>query len=216
VVIFPFPSLNVHVTTVVPCVVIGKVVVVVPVTVPTQLSAVVGAVGVTEHSPVMLAKVGVTGAVTSSTMIFWLAVVMFPFPSLKVHVTTVVPCVVIGNVVVVVPVTVPTQLSVVVGVAGVTEHCPVTFDKVGVTGFVTSSIITFWLAVVIFPFPSLNVHVTTVVPWVVMGKVVDVVPVIVPAQLSVVVGAVGVTEHCPVTFDKVGVTGLVTSSTITV
>ena len=45
------------------------------------------------------------------------------------------------------------------------------------------------------PLPSLNVQVTTVVPWVVIGKMVAVVPVIVPAQASVVVGAVGVPLH---------------------
>ena len=66
------------------------------------------------------------------------------------------------------------------------------------------------------PFPSLNVQVTTVVPWVVIGKMVAVVPVMVPAQASVVVGAVGVPLHCPTfTSAKVGVTGATVSSTIT-
>ena len=41
------------------------------------------------------------------------------------------------------------------------------------------------------------------------------VPVIVPAQLSVVVGAVAVAEHSPVTLASVGVTGAVTSVIIT-
>ena len=41
-------------------------------------------------------------------------------------------------------------------------------------------------------------------------------PVTVPAQLSVVVGAVAVAEHSPVTSAKVGVTGGVTSFTVTV
>ena len=50
----------------------------------------------------------------------------------------------------------------------------------------------------------------------VIGKMVEVVPVIVPAQASVVVGAVGVPSHCPTfTLAKVGVTGATVSSTIT-
>ena len=42
------------------------------------------------------------------------------------------------------------------------------------------------------------------------------VPVMVPAQLSVVAGAVKVVEHSAVTADKTGVTGSVISSMITV
>ena len=53
--------------------------------------------------------------------------------------------------------------------------------------------------------PSLKLHVTTVVPCVVIGKIVGVVPVIVPAQLSVVVGANGVAEHWSVTSARVGI-----------
>ena len=41
-----------------------------------------------------------------------------------------------------------------------------------------------------------------------------VVPVMVPEHASVVVGAVGVTEHCPVTSASVGTTGAVVSSTM--
>ena len=59
------PSANVQVTIVVPCFVIGKVVAVVPVTVPVHASFVVGAVGVTEHEPVTSAKIGFAGGVTS-------------------------------------------------------------------------------------------------------------------------------------------------------
>ncbi len=51
---------------VVPCAVIGKVVVVVPVIVPAQLSVVVGAVGVALHSSFISAKTGVTGSVVSA------------------------------------------------------------------------------------------------------------------------------------------------------
>ena len=53
---------------------------------------------------------------------------------------------------------------------------------------------------------------TIVVPWVVIGNTVDVVPVTVPAQLSVVVCAVNdETEHSAVTSASVGLTGGVTS-----
>ena len=72
-------------------------------------------------------------------------------------------------------------------------------------------IITFCVAVVKLPFPSANVQVTIVVPCFVIGNTVDVVPVTVPAQLSVVVGAVGVAEHSAVTSVSVGLTGGVTS-----
>ena len=66
------------------------------------------------------------------------------------------------------------------------------------------------------PLPSSNVQVTTVVPWVVIGKIVAVVPVMVPAQASVVVGAVGVPLHCPTfTLANIGVIGAIVSSTIT-
>ena len=57
---------------------------------------------------------------------------------------------------------------------------------------------------------------TTVVPWVVIGKTVVVVPIIVPAQASVVVGVGGVPLHCPTfTSVNVGVTGATVSSTLT-
>ena len=59
------------------------------------------------------------------------------------------------------------------------------------TGAIVSSIITFWFWVTDCPLPSLNVQVTIVVPWVVIGKTVEVVPEIAPAQASVVVGIVG-------------------------
>ena len=59
---------------------------VVPVTVPAQLSVVVGAAGmVAEHSPVTSGNTGVTGAVVSWTMMFCVAVVVLPFPSLNVQ-----------------------------------------------------------------------------------------------------------------------------------
>ena len=43
---------------------------VVPVTVPAQLSVAVGAVTLTEHSPVASVRVGADGAVTSSMITF--------------------------------------------------------------------------------------------------------------------------------------------------
>ena len=73
----------------------------------------------------------------------------------------------IGRVTLFVTVTVPPQLSVAVGaVKDVTEHCVVMFANVATTGTgaVTSSITTFCVCVVVFPFPSLYVQITTVVP----------------------------------------------------
>ena len=67
---------------------------------------------------------GTTGAIVSLTITFWLTVVELPLPSLKVQVTTVVPCAVIGKTVVVVPGTAPAQASVAVGVGGVPLHWP--------------------------------------------------------------------------------------------
>ncbi len=95
-----------------------------------------------------------------------------------------------------VPVIVPAQLSVVVGAVAVAVHCPVTSANVGVTGSVVSSMTTFWICVLELLLESVNVHVTTVVPWVVIGKVTFGTPVNVPPQLSVAVGAViVVTSH---------------------
>ena len=65
-----------------------------PVMVPAQLSCAVGAVTVTEHSPVALAKVGETGDVTSSTITVCCVVLLLPLPSLKVQVMLYDPCVV--------------------------------------------------------------------------------------------------------------------------
>ena len=147
---------------------------------------------------------------------------MFPLASSNVHVTTVVPWVVIGSTAVVVPVIDPEQLSVAVGAVNVsTLHSAVTSSNTATSGpgAVTSSIITFWVWVLMFPLASSNVHVTTVVPWAVIGSTVVVVPVIVPAQLSVAVGAVNVsTLHSAVTSDKfaTSATGAVVSTTVIV
>ena len=68
--ILPFPSSKLQVSIVVPCVVIGKIVVVVPVIIPEQLSTAVGTVGVAEHSAVKSVNTGTTGAVLSAIIIF--------------------------------------------------------------------------------------------------------------------------------------------------
>ena len=75
---------------------------------------------VAEHWPVTSGKVAAsgTGAVVSWTTMFCVAVVVLPFPSSNVQVTTEVPCVIRVSESLVVPVTVPAQLSVVVGAAG--------------------------------------------------------------------------------------------------
>src|SRR5689334_11244096 len=80
--VLPLPSLNIQVTIVVPCAVIGKVTLGVPVTGPTQLSGATGAVGVAEHSAVMLGKLaGAAGGVTSSMMTCCLVTMKLPWPS---------------------------------------------------------------------------------------------------------------------------------------
>ncbi|MNK78926.1 hypothetical protein D3C87_985780 [compost metagenome] len=87
-----------------------------------------------------------------------------PFPSSKLHVTTVVPCVVIGKIVVVVPEIIPAQASIAAGIAGVAEHCSCISAKTGAIGAAVSLIMTFWFTVAIFPFPSSKLQVTIVVP----------------------------------------------------
>ena len=162
------------------------------------------------------------GAVTSLIITFWVWVLIFPLLSSNVQVTTVVPWAVIGSTVVVVPVIVPEQLSVAVGAVNVsTLHSAVMSSNTATSGAcaVTSSITTFWVWVLIFPRASSNVQVTTVVPWAVIGSTVVVVPVIVPAQLSVAVGAVNVsTLQSAVTSAKfaTSATGAVVSTTVIV
>ena len=98
---------------------------------------------------------------------FCVCVEAFPAPSVYVQVTTVVPCVEIGSVASFVTVTVPPQLSVAVGAVNVvTEHSSVTSAKVATSGdgAVTSVITTFCDCVELFPFASVYVQVTTVVP----------------------------------------------------
>ena len=58
------------------------------------------------------------------------------------------------NVPVVVPSIVPAQASVVVGTVNAPSQSTVTPDRVGITGSVTSLIITSWVCVLVFPLPS--------------------------------------------------------------
>ncbi|MNQ69312.1 hypothetical protein D3C85_839010 [compost metagenome] len=65
----------------------------------------------------------------------------------------------------------------------------------------------FWYAVVLTPFPPVNVQVIICVPCVEYVRGSEVVPTIVAPQESVVVGMLAVAVHCPVTSAKVGVVG---------
>jgi len=68
--------------------------------------------------------------------------------------------------------------------------------------------------VLTLPAPSVKLHVTVVL--LVTGKTVAVVPVIVPLQLSVVVGAVGFTVHAALISDKTGAMGASMSTVVIV
>ena len=118
--------------------------------------------------------------------------------------------VILVSTVVVVAVMEPAQLSVAVGiVVTFTEHCPLIGGKAVTsgTGAIPSLMMTFCNCVVAFPLPSVYVHVITVLA-IILVKIVDVVAVIVPEQLSVAVGmAVTFTEHCAVIFGKVATFG---------
>ena len=106
----------------------------------------------------------------------------------------------IGSVALFVTVTTPAQLSVAVGfVKLVTSHTAVrsSSDAVSGTGAVTSAIMTFCVCVEVLPFPSSYVQVTTVVPWVLIGKHASCVTIIFEEQFSVAVGYASV-----VTSDK--------------
>ena len=169
------------------------------------MSVAVGAeVIVAEHCPVADAKLAAlaTGAVVSVTTINWVWVLVFPTASVNFQVTVDVPCVLLVNEFEVVPTIVPEQLSVAVGTAViVAEHCPVADAKLAAlaTGAVVSVTTINWVWVLVFPLPSLNVHVTVDVPCVVLVNEFEVVPTIVPEQLSVAVGAEVIeAEHCPV------------------
>jgi len=97
----------------------------------------------------------------------------------------------IGKVAFLVPIITAPQLSVAVGVDNdVISHCAVSVGRLvtSAVGATLSLITTAWVCEEVLPFPSSYVHVTVVL--VVIGKEALCVPVIVPAQLSVAVGAI--------------------------
>ena len=107
------------------------------------------------------------GGVTSVITIFWVCVEAFPFASVYVQVTTVVPCIEIGSVASFVTETNPAQLSVAVGsVNVVTPHSAVTSANVAISGIgasvsITVTVCVHWLA---FPLASVIVQITFVTP----------------------------------------------------
>ena len=111
------------------------------------------------------------------------------------------------------------QLSVAVGADEiVAKHCPVTAGKevTFATGAIVSVTTISWVCMLEFPTASLKVQVTVDVPCIVLVNASEVVPVIIPLQLSVAVGAEAmVAEHCPVTAAKLAtlVTGAILSFT---
>ena len=62
------------------------------------------------------------------------------------------------------PVTIPAQLSVVVGTATVAEHSPITGASTGATGGVLSTTVTVKLQGVLLPEVSVATYVTVVIP----------------------------------------------------
>jgi hypothetical protein len=154
------PAASVYVQVIVVLLVIGKVVVVVPVTNPEQLSEAVGAVidvtGEQTDETVDKVPAVATGAIISLTLTCWVCVDVFPFPSSNVQVTRV--FVEIGKVALLVPVITPAQLSFAKGADNdVTEQEELMSERVGNigTGAVTSSIITVCVCVKVVPAASL-------------------------------------------------------------
>ena len=166
------------------------------------------------------------GAVVSVTVMVWVAVSKLPAASSTLQVTVVVP---IGKEEGALLVTEATeQLSVVVGVPRTTPVAvqaefvvAATFDGAVMVGFTLSVMVTVWVAVVLFPEPSVTVQVTVVLP---KGKVVGALLVTeATEQLSAVIGvprttpiAVQAEFVVAVTFDGAVMLGLIVSSTITV
>src|SRR6056297_263262 len=124
-----------------------------------------------------------------------------------------------GNVASFVTVTVPAQLSLAVGaVRLVTSQSAVTSGRGSTsgTGSVISFMTTFWVCVDKFPAKSVKVHVTKVVPWVLIGNEASCVPATDPSQLSVAVGAVSeVTSHSAVISASVAASGTGASASVT-
>jgi hypothetical protein len=136
----------------------GKVVAVVPITVPAQLSFASGAVKLEiSHIPFKSGKDATAGigAILSIRTTFCVCVAVLPAKSVYVHVIDVLD--VIGRVVLVVAVTTPAQLSVPVGgVNEVIEQTPLMSAKVATsgTGAKSSPIFIICVCVEVFPFPS--------------------------------------------------------------
>src|SRR5207245_4535768 len=158
-------------------------------------------------------SVGTTGAIVSLTTIRCVAVLTLPWPSSKLHVTSEVPCVVRVSGLLVVPVMVPLQLSVVVGAAViVAEHSPVTSASVGTTGAIVSLTTIRCVAVLTLPWPSSKLQVTTEVPCVVRVSGLPVVRLVERRVGSVVGGGGGrVAEQYAVTSASVCTTGALVS-----
>src|SRR6185369_1786703 len=110
---------------------------------------------------------------------------------------------------------VPAQLSVVVGAAAmVAVHWPVTSASSGIVGAIVAVSTIRCGAVTTWPLPSSKVHVTIEIPLIEGVSESLVVPVMVQAQLSVVVGvAVMVAVHWPVTSASSGIVGAIVSVT---
>ena len=124
--------------------------------------------------------------------------------------------------VVVVPVTVPRQLSVVVGTSGVPLHSPtVTSASVGVIGLILSVTVTSWVAVAVKPATFVTVHVTVDCP---RGKSVGALLLtLTTEQLSADIGnprstfvEVQFPLVVPVTAAGAVIVGLIKSSTVTI
>ena len=172
--VFPLPSFTVHVTVVVPR---GKTVGALLVIWATeQLSAVTGVPKTTLNAAhalfaltVTLAGAVIVGVVTSVTVTNWVAVDVFPLPSITVQITVVVPSVNDAGALFVTETT--EQLSAVTGVPSTTPVATqaafaVTVLLAGamIDGLIKSTTVTFWVAVALFPLLSITVQVTTVVP----------------------------------------------------
>jgi len=115
------------------------------------------------------------------------------------------------------------QLSVAVGGVKVTPVAThealaeaITGTGAVTNGGVRSCTTTVWFTVTLLPFASVNVHGMVYVPWFKYVNGLAVVPVIVPEQLSCIVGGVTVTEQEPLTVGREVTTGAELSATVTV
>ena len=163
----------------------------------------------------------ITGGVVSSTVMVWIPGLIFPLPSVATHVLLMVyllgqlPCIIVS----VMLIETGPQLSEAVGVpvapGEVSSKGPHSSSRSGGnvshSGDVWSLMVTTSTALTEFPELSVKVQITLCVPFAVIGNSVAVVPVMIPEQMSVVVGAVSVTEHSSLTLGNVGINGGVIS-----